>query len=79
MTLCAVVSRYQYPDKRVQKDKQGRESGVAGTVEQVCRHTLTEQPIAGFNWSGSHLGLFCCGAMDQCARVGVVTNLNSVG
>jgi hypothetical protein len=39
---------------------------------------LTEQPIAGFEWSSSQLGLFCCGAMDQCVRVGIVPKLNFV-
>ena len=75
---CAVC-RYRYPAQRIQKDKQGRDHGVAGTMELLCRHPLTEQPIAGFDWSDKKLGLFCCGAMDQCVRVGMATRLNSVG
>ena len=75
---CA-VSRYRYPEKRVKKDQQGRKCGVAGTLELVCRHMLTEQPIASFDWSDDKLGLFCCGAMDQSVRVGMATKLTSVG
>ena len=68
---------YQYPDKRTQKDQQGRECGVAGTLKLLCRHLITEQPIAGFDWSINKSGLFCCGAMDQCVRVGMATNLST--
>ena len=70
--------RYEYPDRRVEKDAEGRAFGVAGKAKLLCAEQLTSQPVAGFDWSPDKLGLFCCGALDQCVRVGSVTKLNTL-
>ena len=70
--------RYEYPDKRIETDTEGCEYGIAGKAKLLCSEELTGQPVVGFDWAPDHLGLFCCGAMDQCVRVGAVTKLNTV-
>ena len=50
---------------------------MAGTLKLLCRRMITEQPIAGFDWSDNKPGLFCCGAMDQCVRVGMATKASN--
>ena len=61
--------------RRSVKDGQGREVGVAGTVEELAQASLSSQPLSCFNWCADRAGLFCCGALDQCLRVGIVTGL----
>ena len=60
---------------RSMKDDQGREYGVAGTVEELAQATLSSQPLSAFNWCPERAGLFCCGALDMTLRVGLVTGL----
>ncbi|BDA48861.1 WD repeat-containing protein 92 [Coccomyxa sp. Obi] len=67
--------RYHYPDQRSMKDSQGREYGVAGTVEELAQASLSTQPLSAFDWCPERAGLFCCGALDQVLRVGLVTGL----
>jgi hypothetical protein len=57
------------------KDSQGVAKGVAGSVEEVAEASLSAQPLCALNWSPDREGLFCCGALDQCVRVGSVTKL----
>ena len=57
------------------KDAQGREVGVGGTVRELAQASLSSQPLSCFDWCADRPGLFCCGALDQCLRVGIVTGL----
>jgi hypothetical protein len=52
--------------------------GVVGTMELLSSRNLSSQPIVGFDWCPDKEGLFCCGAFDQCVRVGLVTKLNKL-
>lgn len=70
--------KYHYPDQRKVKDYDGKEIGVVGTMELLSDKNLSSQPIAAFDWSPDKEGLFVCGALDQCIRVGLVTKLNKV-
>lgn len=60
---------------RSMKDSQGREYGVAGSVEELAQASLSSQPLSAFDWCPERAGLFCCGALDQTLRVGLVTGL----
>lgn len=48
---------------------------MAGTVEELAQASLSSQPLSCFDWCADRAGLFCCGALDQCLRVGIVTGL----
>ena len=50
--------------------------GVAGSLELLAEGAPTEQPISSFRWNTEKTGLFCCTALDQCVRVGMVTKLH---
>jgi hypothetical protein len=60
------------------KDSQGRKMGVAGSLEELADRSLSSQPLCAFDWSPDKAGLFCCGSLDQCIRVGVLTSISSV-
>lgn len=60
------------------KDGEGWEEGVAGTVEELAVCSLSQQPLSAFEWCAEMAGLFCCSALDQCLRVGMVTSLPAV-
>ena len=60
------------------KASDGDMCGVAGTVEELSYATMSSQPICAFDWSPDRLGLFCCAALDQCLRVGIVTRLQGL-
>eukprot|EP00882_Tetradesmus_deserticola_P026671 GHRQ01029446.1.p1 GENE.GHRQ01029446.1~~GHRQ01029446.1.p1 ORF type:complete len:182 (+),score=54.70 GHRQ01029446.1:53-547(+) len=70
--------KYQYPDQRKVKDQDGKELGVAGSVQQLAQRSLSSQPVNSFDWSPDKQGLFVCSALDQCLRVGFVTKLNKL-
>jgi WD40 repeat protein len=69
------LSRYQYPEERSIKDENGAAKGVAGTVEELNKVKLGDQPINAVDWSKSREGLLACSAFDQTLRVMVVTKL----
>ncbi|XP_069116254.1 dynein axonemal assembly factor 10-like [Argopecten irradians] len=68
--------KYSYPHQRVEKDSEGREAGVPGTVNLLQNITMTTQPISSLDWSPDKEGLCVCTAFDQTLRVLVVTKLN---
>eukprot|EP00878_Enallax_costatus_P023903 GHUV01025464.1.p1 GENE.GHUV01025464.1~~GHUV01025464.1.p1 ORF type:complete len:249 (+),score=60.16 GHUV01025464.1:856-1602(+) len=70
--------RYQYPDQRKVKDSEGRELGVAGSMQRLSHRNISSQPVNSFDWSPDKMGLFVCSAFDQCIRVGFVTKLNKL-
>ncbi|XP_033734571.1 WD repeat-containing protein 92-like [Pecten maximus] len=70
--------KYSYPGQRVEKDSEGREGGVPGTVNLLQNITMTTQPISSLDWSPDKEGLCVCTAFDQTLRVLVVTKLNRV-
>ncbi|WIA34433.1 hypothetical protein OEZ86_012767 [Tetradesmus obliquus] len=70
--------KYQYPDQRKVKDQDGKELGVAGSVQQLAQRSLSSQPVNSFDWSPDKQGLFVCSALDQCLRVGFVTKLHKL-
>ena len=62
---------------RRQEGKGGEEAeGVAGTSALLMEEQISDQPISGFHWNAEKLGLFCCVALDQCLRVGMITNMH---
>jgi hypothetical protein len=60
------------------QDQDGKELGVAGSVQQLAQRSLSSQPVNSFDWSPDKQGLFVCSALDQCLRVGFVTKLNKL-
>jgi len=60
------------------QDQDGKEMGVAGTMEQVSWRNFSSQPINSMDWSPDKQGLFVCSAFDQCLRVGIATKLASL-
>lgn len=70
--------KYNYPVKRVDKDGDGVEEGVVGTVSLLQNVTLSTQPISGFDWSPDKLGLCVATSFDQTLRVLITTKLNTL-
>lgn len=54
----------------------GDARGVSGSMLQLSKHQLSEQPVSGFHWNADKIGLFCAVALDQTLRVGLVTKLH---
>lgn len=75
----AQLYKYRYPDQRKVKDGNGKAKGVIGSVDLLAEHNFTGQPVTCFDWNADKEGLFCCGALDQCVRVGIATKLNTLG
>ncbi|KAL7752446.1 WD repeat-containing protein 92 [Sorochytrium milnesiophthora] len=69
--------KYRYPSSRSRPDDTDAKKprGVAGTVEQLQSATLTDQPIASFDWSVDKMGLCAMTSFDQTVKVGIVTKL----
>lgn len=65
-----------YPSKRVMKDADDKDMGVAGTLNLLQNVTLSTQPIASLDWNMDKMGLCVCTAFDQTLRVLIVTKLN---
>ncbi|KAJ9521928.1 hypothetical protein QJQ45_024806 [Haematococcus lacustris] len=63
--------KYHYPDQRKIKDPEGRDLGVAGSVELVASRAMSSQPVCSLDWSPDKEGLFCCAAFDQTLSSGV--------
>ncbi|CAH1791975.1 unnamed protein product [Owenia fusiformis] len=70
--------KYNYPAKRVEKDNDGKEYGIAGTVSMLQNITMSTQPICGFDWNVDKMGLCVCTSFDQTLRVIIVTKLNQL-
>ncbi len=60
------------------QDHEGKELGVAGSVELVASRNMSSQPVCSLDWSPDKEGLFCCAAFDQTLRVGIVTKLKNL-
>ncbi|XP_045480770.1 dynein axonemal assembly factor 10 [Harmonia axyridis] len=73
-TLC--LWKYNYPDRRVERDSDGIEYAVPGELSLLQNCVLTEQPITGFDWCKEKLGLSVCSAYDQSVKVLITTKLN---
>ena len=69
--------KYMYPSKRAEKDANGIEKGVAGTLSTLNFADIADQPISAFNWNNSKMGLCAFTSFDQMLRIGIVTKLNS--
>ncbi|CAH1957662.1 unnamed protein product [Acanthoscelides obtectus] len=67
-----------YPLKRVEKDSDGMNYGVAGEMNLIQNCTLTEQRITSFDWCVDKIGLAVCSSFDQSIRVLITTKLTSV-
>ena len=76
--LCLVVLPSSYPASRVTKDGEGREMGVAGSINLQQNATLSTQPISSFDWSPDKEGLAVCTSFDQQLRVLIVTRLKTI-
>ena len=67
-----------YPASRVNKDSEGQETGVAGSLNLQQNATLSTQPISSFDWSPDKEGLAVCTSFDQQLRVVIVTKLKTI-
>ncbi|CUG05635.1 Hypothetical protein, putative [Bodo saltans] len=74
LTLC----KYSYPPERSLKDIDGVPKGVAGSVEELNKVKVGDQPINALDWNRSREGLLVCSSFDQSVRVMIVTKLNLV-
>ncbi|KAF8292451.1 putative WD domain, G-beta repeat [Trypanosoma cruzi] len=72
LTLC----RYRYPPERMLRDPEGVAKGVAGSVEELNRAKLGDQPIHALDWNRAKEGLLVCASFDQSIRVVLVTKLS---
>lgn len=73
------LSKYQYPPERSLKDPQtGESKGVAGTVEELNKAKIGDQPVNALDWNRNREGLLACSAFDQTIRVMLVTKLSLV-
>lgn len=70
--------KYSYPANRAQKDGEGVETGVAGTINLQQNVTLSTQPISSYDWSPDKEGLAVCSSFDQQIRIIIVTKLKSI-
>ncbi|MEE6474513.1 hypothetical protein FKM82_010406 [Ascaphus truei] len=70
--------KYDYPGQRSQKDSEGVEMGVAGSVSLLQNVTLSTQPISSIDWSPDKKGLCVSTSFDQTVRVLIVTKLNTL-
>eukprot|EP00744_Colponema_vietnamica_P011612 GILI01016329.1.p1 GENE.GILI01016329.1~~GILI01016329.1.p1 ORF type:complete len:404 (+),score=26.34 GILI01016329.1:40-1212(+) len=74
LTLC----KYNYPPDRVLKDIDGQPKGVAGTIEELNKVKVGDQPINSIDWNKSKEGLLACTSFDQSIRIMLVTKLSAV-
>eukprot|EP01062_Namystynia_karyoxenos_P062815 TRINITY_DN55679_c0_g1_i1.p1 TRINITY_DN55679_c0_g1~~TRINITY_DN55679_c0_g1_i1.p1 ORF type:complete len:366 (+),score=122.41 TRINITY_DN55679_c0_g1_i1:78-1175(+) len=72
LALC----RYVYPPQRSLQDMDGKKKGCPGTIEHVNKASVSQQPIASFDWNRSKEGLGVCSCFDQTLRVIVCTKLD---
>jgi len=72
LALC----RYQYPPQRHLQDPDGKKKGCAGTIDIINKATISQQPVAAFDWNRSKEGLGVCSCFDQTLRVLVCTKLD---
>lgn len=70
------VYKYSYPSSRTKQDADGRDMGVAGTVELLNSRVVSTQPIVSFDWSPDKEGLCVFACLDQTVRVSIVTKLH---
>lgn len=73
-SLC--LWKYNYPEKRKEKDEKGIEQGIIGNVSLLQNASLSTQPISSLDWSPDKQGLAVCTSFDQCLRVIITTKLN---
>jgi WD40 repeat protein len=74
LTLC----KYLYPPERSLKDEKGVPKGIAGTIEELNRVKVGDQPINALDWHKQREGLLACAGFDQCIRIMLVTKLGAV-
>lgn len=75
LTLC----KYNYPPERSLKDpnsKGGESKGVAGTIQELNKVKIGDQPVNALDWNRSREGLLACAAFDQTLRIMLVTKLS---
>lgn len=74
LTLC----KYVYPPERSLKDSDGVSKGIAGTIEELNKVKVGDQPVNAIDWNRQKEGLLVCSSFDQAVRVMLVTKLNLV-
>lgn len=74
--LC--LSKYEYPPERSLKDEKGVPKGIAGTITELNKVRIGDQPINAMDWHRQREGLLVCSGFDQCLRVMIVTKLSAV-
>jgi hypothetical protein len=73
-----ILSKYVYPPERSLKDANNKPKGIPGTIEELNKVKIGEQPVNSMDWSKDREGLLVCSAFDQAVRVMLVTKLNLV-
>ena len=74
LTLC----KYVYPPERSLRDGNNMLKGIPGTIEELNKVKIGDQPINSLDWNRSREGLLACCAFDQAVRVMLVTKLSLV-
>ena len=73
------LSRYVYPPERSLKDPTtGVARGVAGTIDEINKARVGDQPINAMDWHPQREGLLVTAALDQTMRVMVVTKMSAL-
>ncbi|XP_066599215.1 dynein axonemal assembly factor 10 [Prorops nasuta] len=74
-SLC--LWKYNYPEKRKEKDADGLEYGITGSLTPLQNSILSSQPINSLDWSTDKQGLAVCTSFDQCIRIIITTKLHT--
>lgn len=74
LTLC----KYVYPPERSLKDEKGIPKGIAGSIEELNKVRIGDQPINALDWHKQREGLLACCGFDQTVRIMLVTKLGAV-
>lgn len=72
------LSKYNYPPDRALQHADNKMKGVAGSIEELNKVKVGDQPISAIDWHRHREGLLCCCGFDQTVRVMVVTKLSAV-
>ena len=71
-----MLYKYSYPNQRKVKDANGVEEGVPGVLELLNEKTMAQQPIVGFDFHPSKIGLVAMASLDQALRIMICTKLD---
>ena len=73
-----ILAVYRYPPDRSLKDADGLARGVPGTVEELNRAKVGDQPIHALDAHPDRVGLLAAASFDQTIRVMLATRLEHI-